>query len=1507
MKRLHQKTMSLVVLLTLSTVLLVGAVLAENMSDSPFIKELKLLLADFSKSHGYERVHLHLDKTLYKPGETIWFQAYARNETDLQASSQSEILWVEFISPKGNVEKTIKILLADGVGGGDFELASDVAGGLYTLKAYTNWQKNHPQALVFEKQIQVQKVILPRLKMKLDFEKDGYGPGDEVTAKLEISSLENKAIANQALNYKLSIQGQEILSEKSQTGADGKCNLTFQLPKNLASADGMLNVLFSFNNQRESISRSVPITLQNIALSFFPEGGEMLAGSTAKVAFSAKDEFGKASDVEGEIIDQNGQVKAKFASFHKGMGAFSFTPEANQTYKARITKPLNVQTVYNLPEALPAGFAMQVKNQTSSTIDLQVQSSVAEESYLIAHIRGVPYFSKTIPLQKGSNMLSINTEQMPAGVLQITLFDNQKVERAERLAFVNKNKQLNIKVSTDKSTYKPREKVQMTISVTDDRGIPMPAQLSLAVVDDKLLSFADDKSGHLLSKMLLEPDLAGEVEEPQFYFDPKEAKATEALDLLMLTQGWRTFTWEEVRAKKGFTASHNPEKQQYSGTVYNSDGKPMSGIAVKLLDKDTKIIQQQNTNSDGYFEFRGFPLHEAGTTVLVEGTSNLMPHQSAVNAYAKNANIYLYQAYVNKSVTGRGAPGRAFKKGKRLEVAGGEMMGAGAEEGAIQEEVQMAIDVPAAPNEVVEMANVVVDKMVQEPAKILDQEEARKDLPVKEDIPLMEPIVALKEAKRAEGRKMKENIEGAADDLAEADEIDLDAFGDEIRPEEVQEFYYRTRVFPKVEYKTTETDQRTDFRSTIFWQAVSVDRKGKAVVEFYNSDDITAFRAVVEGMSSTGLAGRADHVYNTILPFSMNVKAPLFTCMGDQIAVPLTLTNNTDKAIEGTLTCTLPKSWAWAAPPAPQMSIAANTSKTVLLNCNVQNIVGKDFLQVSFKYSGGGDNFKQEIETSPKGFPASINVSGQELEKEFAFEITTPVKGSITASVTAYPTVLSDMMAGIESILQQPYGCFEQTSSSTYPNIMVLEYMNTFGSKNQAILTKAKGLIDEGYKRLTSFETSEKGYEWFGSTPAHEALTAYGLMEFKDMQKAHNIVDDKMIQRTADWLLSRRDGQGGFKRSAQALDAFGRAEADITNAYIVYAMAEAGSFNMEMEAEAAHKQALKTLDPYCLSMVANTFYLMADRYKTEANKKHVQYMEMANTALQALNKSQKENGAFVGKRHSITCSTGQGLEIETTALAILANLRAQSPNGMAINSAVKFLMGSRSPYGGFGNTQSTVLALKALTMFANYSKRTAEAGTLEVSVDGKKVAAMNFEAGREQAILIEGLEKYLREGKNRIKIQFVGVKNALPYNVRIDWASSLPQSSKNCKVSLETTLAKTQTQVGEVVRLSTKLTNITKEGLPMTLAMVGIPGGLSPQPWQLKELQEKKIVDFYEVRDNFVVFYYRQMKPSEVREINLDLKVEVAGSYEAAASSAFLYYTHEHKVWVKSNSIQIKN
>ena len=192
-------------------------------------------------------------------------------------------------------------------------------------------------------------------------------------------------------------------------------------------------------------------------------------------------------------------------------------------------------------------------------------------------------------------------------------------------------------------------------------------------------------------------------------------------------------------------------------------------------------------------------------------------------------------------------------------------------------------------------------------------------------------------------------------------------------------------------------------------------------------------------------------------------------------------------------------------------------------------------------------------------------------------------------------------MAALESLLQEPYGCFEQTSATgwlqlkylslnfvVYPLIMAQQYFKTHSGVDPSFIARAHSLIEQGYKRLTSFETSSLGFEWFGSSPGHEALSAYGLLEFTDMAKVFP-VEQSVLDRTRDWILSQRiEEDGSFKRNSKSLDSFGAAPDDITNAYIVYSLSSAGieKNKVQKQLEKLVKQVKESNDPYFIGLVA---------------------------------------------------------------------------------------------------------------------------------------------------------------------------------------------------------------------------------------------------------------------------------------------------------------------------------
>ena len=720
---------------------------------------------------------------------------------------------------------------------------------------------------------------------------------------------------------------------------------------------------------------------------------------------------------------------------------------------------------------------------------------------------------------------------------------------------------------------------------------------------------------------------------------------------------------------------------------------------------------------------------------------------------------------------------------------------------------------------------------------------------------------------------------------------------DEMRRPQQVNGWAPVRVFPVPSYQQAYDGPRDDFRETVYWNGeVETDGHGDADVTFVASDAVTAFRATAEGFSATGVAGGGQATFQAKLPMTLDAHLPVEVTSGDTIRLPVTLANETDDAIDAQLATTFGPAFHLVGDPnKATIHLAAHAKQSLFFPLQVVASDGDGDVDLKLTGRGLSDEIHKTIRVVPKGFPIVASASGTVhagAPGRHTVDLAGAMPGSIKATITLYPSPVAALTEGMAGMIREPGGCFEQTSSSNYPNIMILSYLGSTEAADPALIAKTQTVLDKGYKLLTGYETPEKGYEWFGRTPGHEALTAYGLMEFADMAKVYDI-DPKMVERTADWLMSRRDHQGGFQRSSAALDSFGRASPATTDAYIMWALAEARR-TAPLDKELAAQRTLggTTTDPYLLALATNTNLV------TKAPDAGAMAKRLANM--------QSKDGSFPGAKESITMSGGESLAIETTALATLALIKASPSNEYEpqIRLAVEWLNGKRGGYGSWGNTQATILGLKALTAYTEHARQMAAGGTATLVVNGKPAGTITFDKGRRDALVWNDVSKLLAAGKNTIEVQLDGTAT-LPYSIAIEYRSAEPASSPKTKVAVSTQLLATHASMGEGITLRAHVENTTTSGVPMTLARIGLPGGTVFQTWQLKELRDKGLIDFYETRPREVILYWRALAPSAKKDLDLDLLAAVPGTYEAPASSAYLYYTAEDKAWTKPVAITI--
>jgi len=708
--------------------------------------------------------------------------------------------------------------------------------------------------------------------------------------------------------------------------------------------------------------------------------------------------------------------------------------------------------------------------------------------------------------------------------------------------------------------------------------------------------------------------------------------------------------------------------------------------------------------------------------------------------------------------------------------------------------------------------------------------------------------------------------------------------------------WHAEREFAAANYDPSDDGPRRDFRETIFWApSVKTDAQGRATVQFPTSDAITSFRVIAEGVAG-GAPGHGEALVTSKLPLALAANLPVEVTTGDRVALPVTITNNTGKAITANVRATVGGALNVGTAGEREIWIPARTARTVSYQLDVRGLDGnKGAGDIELAVQAGAlrDSLRRSLRIVPNGFPAEQSFAGT-LGESARHTISLPstvVAGSAHTAIKLYPSPVASMVSAVDSIVREPSGCFEQASSSNYPNVMVLSYLSTQGQTSSQIATDTTAKLDRGYQLLTGYEAKTKGFEWFGQDPGHEALSAYGLLQFREMAKVYPSLDPKLIDRTAAWLRTRRDGKGGYKRNERALDSFGAASPEVTDAYITYALAESGEKDLGVELARAREKAQQTNDPYVLALSAGAL-LAANAADPDGT-----------TALARLAKLQASDGRFPGANHSITKSGGKSLEIETTALAALALMKASGPYRRNADSALKWLAEQRSQWGGYGSTQATILSLKALTVHAKDAAKPPSGATVAVFVNGKQVATTALDHA-DDAIALPDVGTHLRAGDNVIELRgSKGLK--LEYSVGASWYDRTPTTSSAAPVAVATRLDRAHVTTGGGVKLTATLVNKTGKGQPMTMARVGLPGGLKYQPWQLDELVAKGAVDFVETREREVILYFRQMKPSEKRVVPIQLLAQVPGHYVAPPSSAYLYYTDEHRQYHRPLAIDI--
>jgi hypothetical protein len=355
--------------------------------------------------------------------------------------------------------------------------------------------------------------------------------------------------------------------------------------------------------KKNNTAEAVIAATKKVRLEFFPEGGNLINGFVSAVAFKATNESGLPVPVSGSLYNQKDQEIASFSSYHDGMGMFEFTPVANEKYYVLLTgDPLNRNY---LPESADKGIAIAVvTNSRELSFEIQQQPSNPsfQAAYMIGQMQHHVVFRQELAAGKQTVSGVINTQNLNSGILQITAFNNDGFPLAERLCFID-----------NKEYIQPAELIADTINFSEKGR----NHFSLVMKDTVLGSFSvsvtdpaydllPERENNIFSGLLLTSDLKGYIHNPSWYFTGNADSSRRALDLVMMTNGWRRFKWNDLVKNK---LPENKYKDlsyiSLSGRANLLDSK--KGFAEKELliainnADSTSTVELVTTDKQGYF------------------------------------------------------------------------------------------------------------------------------------------------------------------------------------------------------------------------------------------------------------------------------------------------------------------------------------------------------------------------------------------------------------------------------------------------------------------------------------------------------------------------------------------------------------------------------------------------------------------------------------------------------------------------------------------------------------------------------------------------------------------------------------------------------------------------------------------------------------------------------------------------------------------------------------------
>ena len=508
--------------------------------------------------------------------------------------------------------------------------------------------------------------------------------------------------------------------------------------------------------------------------------------------------------------------------------------------------------------------------------------------------------------------------------------------------------------------------------------------------------------------------------------------------------------------------------------------------------------------------------------------------------------------------------------------------------------------------------------------------------------------------------------------------------------------------------------------------------------------------------------------------------------------------------------------------------------------------------------------------------------------------------------VRLYPGPLSQVIEGMDAILRMPGGCFEQTSSSTYPNVLALDYMKRTKKLTPEVHAKAEGFIANGYQRLLTFEVPGGGFSWFGQAPANKILTAYGLMEFSDMAKVYD-VDPKLIERTQQWLAAQQQPDGSWKPDTSFINegATNRYNSDVLRitAYIAWSLENTGYQGPAVEKA---RQFVQSAHEWQESRIAYTLAVLAN-FAADYGKDR----EFTRRAMQLLLDARTEKDEQAWWTAEETGVYGQGAS---------AARRDHGP-GRAGAAQVGRGIGHRAQGAQLHRLQERCHrnlgqprkrpSWRCARLLLSTEKGAADVrGALEISLNGKPVEKLTLTPDNND-LLHQFVFKGIDAKINTVDLRFAG-KGGLAYQIVGRYFVPWSEEPAGEPLSIGVAYDRTRLATGRYRRRTATVKNNLTKAANMVMVDLGIPPGFDLLSEDLQDYQEKSAgrksghLEKFSLTATQAILYFDAIAPGDTVTLHYRLRAKYPIRAQTFQSRVYEYYDPDVSAMARPMQLEVR-